>query len=121
MVRYSVSGGVVTIEGSGTYEAAEWNAVYEAIRSDASVPDGARFVIDSRGTQVDFTSIRMIDRVRNLRVKLGTKLGRACALVMRPENLFSSRQFQYYAQQEIDLRVGMFTDMSEAKRWLGAA
>jgi hypothetical protein len=121
MVEYHVEGSVATIVGSGQYVPGEWDAVYDAVQRDAAVPEGASFIIDTRELNIVMPSVRMIDRVRNMRDRLGRKLGSACALVMSRENALTSDQFQHYAQQEINLRVGIFSEPSAAKRWLSAA
>ena len=118
MVMYTIQEGVLEITGSGAYASAEWDAVLEAVRNDPFAPDGAPLIIDSRAMQIAMSSVRLIDRIRNLRARLGPKMGSACAMVVSPENVFISQQFQSFSEELINLRVGIFTDKSEARRWL---
>ena|SRR5258706_11616204 len=118
MVGYQLRGGVVEITGAKVYSAAEWDTVFNDVRNDPAVPDAALFIIDTREVQVDMSSVRMIDRVRNLRDRLGSKLGPKCALVMSGQNALMARQFQYFAEGTIHLRVGIFTDPIAAGGWL---
>ncbi len=118
MVVYAFRGGVLELTSSGPYASEEWDAVFDAVRADPAVPDGAPLIIDSRELQVKMSAIRLIDRITNLRHRLGPKMGTACAMVVSPENALLSHQFRHFAEDSIDLRVGVFANMDDARKWI---
>src|SRR5436190_17324717 len=119
MVKYAmISRDVVQLTSSGTYAPGEWDSVLDAVRNDPAVPDGARLIIDSRQLDVRMSSVQLIDRIKNLARRLGPKMGTACAMVVSPENAVLSFQFRDFAEGLIALRIGVFTEMEDAKRWL---
>lgn len=94
--------------------------MFDSVRNDPAVSDGSPAILDIRELQVELSAIALITRIQNFRDRLGPKMGRTCAIVISPDNRFLSRSFQHYAQELIDLRVGIFSDMDEARRWLTA-
>lgn len=117
MVEYTIGDRVLEIKGSGIYAPGEWDAAFDAVRNDPAVPDHAFLIIDIRESPIELSTVRLMDRIRNLRDRLGPKIGEACAMVITPKNMLLSHQFQHFSEQMIQLRVGIFTDIAEARRW----
>jgi hypothetical protein len=117
MVIYCLEGSILIVTGSGAYRTQEWDAVFATVARDSAVPEKAPLLLDIRDLQVEISALRLTERTENLRVKLGVKLGAACAVVASPRSEFVARQFRITAET-VGLRVGSFAHPDEAMQWL---
>jgi hypothetical protein len=118
MISYRVDGPILILTiGASTY--AERTAVYEKVRADPSVPNGALLLFDAREFEEALTESLVWQRVALLRQQLGPKLGLVCAVLVSEQSVVGVRLFQIVAAEH-ELRVGLFRDEAEARQWLSA-
>ena len=120
MIFYSVKNHILELTVSPPYLMADADLMLEAIGRDPGVPDGAPLLVDARAFAVVLSQTEIEARLQDLRVRLGPKLGPACAVVIEThEQHLGARIFQMNAAT-VDLRVGVFDDLGEARAWLAA-
>lgn len=117
MFSYRSDGQFVVLTSSGINTAGERQAVFDAIRSDPTVPDGANLIIDIRNYEARLTQAELQDRVRTLLDTLGGKIGIACAVIVRDATQPVALSFQLVAAN-MNFRVGVFRDEESARKWL---
>ena len=117
MLSYEIDGSVLTLRVSGTITPKERRHVFAAVQADARVPNGALVLLDVRKSTVRLHDYAVIERVRVLIDQLGSKLGRACAIVnpLGPDK--QSGVFQD-AASDFGLWVRCFRDEASARDWL---
>ena len=71
------------------------------------------------GFQDAVTEALLRQRFALLRQQLGSKLGQVCAILVSEQGMVDVRLFQVVAAED-ELRVGIFQDEAEARRWLSA-
>ena len=119
MVSYEINGSILTFRASGTTTREQREPVFEAVRADVSVPNGALVLLDVREVDVGMSTHVVLERLRVLFDLLGPKLGPACALVLTPELGEQASIFQTEALG-FGLRAKLFSDEQTARQWLTA-
>jgi hypothetical protein len=119
MVSYEIDGSILTFRASGTTTVDQREPVFDAVRADARVPNGALVLLDVREVNVGMSKHVVVERLRVLLDQLGPKLGPACALIVTPElgdqaNIFQTEAIGF------GLRVELFGDERIARQWLNA-
>ena len=117
MMTYRVDSPFIILTTTGRTTAAERDRVYEALRSDSSVPIGAHLIIDLRKYEIRLTDGELQDRVRAFVESLGSKIDSACAVVVGDTSLRIGLSFQM-AAANMKVRVGVFRDEESARAWL---
>jgi len=117
MITYAVDGRFITLTTTGKTMASERQAIYESIRSDPKVPDGAFLVIDIRKYEILLTQLELQNRVRALLEGLSSKIGTSCAIIVGDASLRVGLSFQLVAANS-NFRVGVFHDEASARNWL---
>lgn len=117
MFSYKADGRFVVLTTDGKSTGAERQAVFDAIRSDSKVRDGASLIIDLRKYEARLTQSEIQSRVQALLVTLGAKLDSACAVMVRDASLRFGLNFQM-AAANMNFRVGVFHDEAAARKWL---
>jgi hypothetical protein len=117
MVSYEFDGSILTFRASGTTTRAQREPVFEAVRADARVPNGALVLLDVREVDIGMSKHVVLERLRVLLELLGPKLGAACALIIAPEHGDQASVFQTEAPG-FGLRVKLFSDEQSARQWL---
>jgi hypothetical protein len=117
MYSYKADGPVLVITVSGDPDQSQRQAVFDAVRSDPKVPDGAMVVLDVRqfATLLSPSEVRL--RAQKLVDGLRPKLGPACALIVSDISDVQANLFRTIAA-DMNLRVGVFCDQESARRWL---
>ena len=116
---YEIAGSLLTLRASGTPTLKERQPVYDAVRADAAVPNGAQLLLDIREIDAAMYSEYAVDeRLRVLIDQLGPKLGSECALVVAP-SLMNQERIMQEAGSGVGLRVSLFMDEPSARKWLG--
>jgi hypothetical protein len=119
MVSYEMDGSILTFRASGTTTHDQRKPVFDAVRADARVPNGALVLLDVREVDVGMSKPVVVERLRVLLDQLGPKLGPACALIVTPEVGDQASIFQTEAIG-FGLRVKLFSDEPTARLWLNA-
>jgi hypothetical protein len=119
MLSYEIDGSILTLRASGTTTGDQREPVFNALRADARVPNGALVLLDVREVDVGMSKPVVAERVRLLFDLLGPKLGLACALLVTPAISDQSSLFQTEAIG-FGLQVKLFSDEQTARRWLKA-
>ena len=119
MLSHEFDGSILTLRASGTTTLAERLPVFEAVRADARIPNGALVLIDVREVDVGMSAPVVLERLRVLFDQLGQKLGPVCALVVSPDVTDQASEFKERASG-FGLRVSLFTDEQSARQWLNA-
>jgi len=117
MMTYKADGPFVILTTTGKTTHAERQAVYDAIRADPNVPDGALLIIDLRQYAVRLTQQELHDRATMMIDSLGGKVGPSCAMLVGDVSLRIGLSFQLVAAN-MNFRVGVFHDESAAREWL---
>jgi len=117
-LSYEIAGSILTLRASGTPTLKERQPVYDAVRADAAVPNGAQLLLDIR--EIDaamYSEHAVVERLRVLIDQLGPKLGSVCAMLISPSLMTQGRIMQE-AGSGVGLRVFLFTDEPSARHWL---
>jgi hypothetical protein len=117
MFSYKASGPFVTLQSDGKADARERQAVFDAIRFDPKVHDGANLILDLRRAVIQVTQSDLEERVRVLFSTLGARLGTACAVIVKDKSLRFGLNVQAIAGN-MNFRVGIFHDEAVARKWL---
>jgi hypothetical protein len=117
MLTYEIDGLILTLRATGTTTAEERQPVFDAVRADSRVPNGALVFLDVRDVDIGMGHPVVVERLRVLCSQLGPKLGPACAMLVTPAVRDQSSTFQAEAVG-FGLRVNLFTDESKARHWL---
>ena len=117
MMTYKADGHFIILTTTGSTTADERRAVYDTIRSDPSVPDGAFLIIDIRKYEIFLTPIELQNRVRDLLEGLSAKIGTSCAIIVGDASKRVGFDFQLLAA-DLHFRVGVFRDEAGARKWL---
>jgi hypothetical protein len=119
-MSYEIDSSILTIRASGTPTLQDRKPVYDTVRADTAVPDGARLLLDIRKIDAAmYSGHAVIERFRVLFDQLGSKLGPACAMLV-PSGLADQERVFQDAGRGFGLRVRVFTDEPSARRWLAA-
>lgn len=116
MFSYKADGSFVTLTTDGKSTTDERQAVFDAIRIDPNVRNGAHLIIDLRKYEARLTQPEIQNRVRALLATLGTKLDSACAVIVRDASLRFGMNFQMVAAN-LNFKVAVFQDESAARKW----
>ena len=116
-MTYKVDGRFITLTTTGKTTTEERRAVYDAIRSDPNVPDGAFLIIDIRKYEIFMTPIELQNRVRDFLEGMPGKIGRSCAILVSDVSKRVGFDFQLVAAKS-NFRVGVFHTEDSARRWL---
>jgi hypothetical protein len=119
VISYRVDGDIVLIVAVGGYTTDERDAVYEGIRQDDAVVDGALLLIDARGNIAPKPQSELRSAIQQMIDRVGTKIGSTWAVVLREDRHVQGHMFQAIAAEH-GLRVGLFFDEGEARQWLRA-
>ena len=117
MLSYEVDGTMLILRASGTTTLAQREPVFDAVRTDARIPNDALVLLDVREVDVGMSNHVVVERLRVLLDQLGPKLGPACALIVTPGVGDQARIFQTEATG-FGLRVKLFSDERIARQWL---
>jgi hypothetical protein len=117
MLTYEIDGLVLTLRATGTTTADQRQPVFDAVRADARVPNGALVLLDVREVDIGMSQHVVVERLRLLCNLLGPKLGRACAMLVTQAVRDQSTTFQTEAVG-FGLLVNLFSDESKARHWL---
>jgi len=117
MVSYEIDGSILIFRASGTTTRYQREVVFEAVRADARVPNGALVLLDVREVDVGMSKHVVVERLRVLLDQLGPKLGPACALIVTAGVGDQARIFQTEAIG-FGLRVELFSDERAARQWV---
>jgi hypothetical protein len=117
VLSYEIDGSILTLTATGTTTLEQRRPVFEALRADARVPDGALLLIDGRDVTGGMSEYVVIERLRVLFEGLGVKLGPVCALIVAPGIAEEGRLFQTEALG-FGLRVALFDNELSARQWL---
>ena len=75
MVSYEIDGSILTITASGTTTREERKPVFDAVRADARVPNGALVLLDVREVDVGMSKPVVVERLRVLPRPIGIEVG----------------------------------------------
>jgi hypothetical protein len=117
VLSYEIDGSILTLRAVGTTTLEQRRPVFEALRADARVPDGALLLIDGRETDGGMSEHVVRERVRVLLEGLGPKLGPVCALIVAAAILEDAQVFRFEGAG-VGLRVALFNDEPSARQWL---
>ena len=117
MVSYRVDGKILRLTISGEVEPHERRVMFEAIRSDPKVPDGAVLLIDARESGIAFKNTTVESRLAFLLDGLGPKFSRVCAFIEPIRDPLYGKAFQRAGERQ-GVHIGLFKDEAEALRWL---
>jgi hypothetical protein len=116
MLTYEIDGSILTLRVSGMGAPAERRDVYSVVRADTRVPNDALVLVDDQRSAVHLHDYAVRERVRALVDQLGSKLGKACA-ILTPIGPGQSGIFQETAS-DFGLVVRCFRDEATARKWL---
>jgi uncharacterized protein (DUF2336 family) len=112
---YEIDGQILTLRVSASLTPSEREALFDAVRVDARVPQAVVLIIDARSLPLDLSEASLIEWLRALVDRLGPKLGSMCAMI-REAHGDNSHLFQT-AARSLGLRVGLFSDEQTARQW----
>jgi hypothetical protein len=81
VITYRMDGPILILTKSGISTLAERTALFDALRADPALPDGALLLLDIRQEEDAVGDKELADRFQGLRSALGRKLGPACAVI----------------------------------------
>jgi len=117
MLSYSVDGRILTVVATGTTPGADRRQFYAGIEADARVPLGALLLVDARRADPVEDVHELEERAHLIASLLGPKMGPVCAIIAPPRLLTDANFFQA-ASGQLGIRVGIFNDEPDARRWL---
>jgi len=117
MISYRVDGPFVILTTNGKSTDSERALVFEALRADSKVPDGAYLIIDIREYEIRLTQAELESRVRAMVEALAPKIGVASAVLVGDSSLRIGLGLQLVAGN-LNFRVGVFHDEASARKWL---
>jgi hypothetical protein len=117
VLAYRVNGPFVELFLDQTHPYTTKRAVFEAMRDDRSVSDRALMLIES-GQRIDLPSEAEIRARLRMFQELLPRFAPVWAVVVSPALLEAAKPLQRFAR-EAGLRIGLFTDVESARRWLG--
>jgi hypothetical protein len=117
VLTYSVDGSILTVVAAGTTGDTDRQHFYQTIREDSRVPDGALLLVDATRADPAKSIHELRERAHLIALRLGRKMGPVCAVITPPRLTEDAVYFQA-ASGELGVRVGIFTDEAEARRWL---
>ncbi|HET9343572.1 MAG TPA: hypothetical protein VFO25_11730 [Candidatus Eremiobacteraceae bacterium] len=117
MISYRVDGQFVILTTDGKSDERERANVFEALRVDPKVPDGAFLIIHIRDYVVRLTQAELESRVRSMVEALAPKIGVASAVLVGDASLRIGLGLQLVAGN-MNFRVGVFHDEASARKWL---
>jgi hypothetical protein len=120
VLTYEVAGQLLIVRASGLSQPSERRAFYERIRADRAVRDRSLLLLDMRLVRVTLTPELVSQRLYGLAEALGVKLGVACGLVVGDTQDEVGAYIFQAVGAELGLRVGIFAEETEARRWLAA-
>jgi len=119
MLSYTIDGSLLTLNASGTPTLDEREQVFNAMRADPAVPNGAQLLIDARDVDLALADVSMAERLRVLVDLVGPKLGPVCAVII-PAGLATQFRLFQTAGRGAGLKVELFSDEQSARQWLVA-
>jgi hypothetical protein len=120
LITYQMDGPMLIVTKSGRSTLAEREALFDALRADPAVPDGALLLLDLRHDEDSLRQDSELEsRVLDLQRALGRKLGPACAMIVHEDYDADARSFQEMPAAD-GYRLVMFTVEAAARRWLSA-
>lgn len=117
MISYKVDGQFVILTANGKANERERSQLFEALRADPNVPDGAYLIIDIRDYEIRLTQAELEARVRAMVEALASKIGVASAVLVGDSSLRIGLGLQLVAGN-MNFRVGVFHDEASARKWL---
>jgi hypothetical protein len=117
VITYRMDGPMLILTKSGRSTPQERAELFEALRGDPAVPNGALLLLDLRQNEEPTAGSEFGDRLLGLRGALGLKLGPACAVVVHDQHDSDARALQEMPATQ-GLRLVMFTDEAVARGWL---
>ena len=117
VLTYETEGHILIIRGSGSPQPSERRVFFDRMRSDAGVRDRSLLLLDARLINPPLTGPLVSERLYALLEALGAKRGKACALVVTPEQDLEAHTVQGVGT-ELGLHVGVFFNESEGRHWL---
>lgn len=118
-LTYSVDDGLLVLTAVGSPNVVQRRATFEAVRADPTVAERAPLLLDTRALTDVMTSTEGQRRLSELMTGLGLKMGHACAVLSSGWNPVATHFFQVSAGEH-GVRVGLFDDEANARRWLTA-
>ena len=113
MLTYRMDGDIL----SGEVEAHERQALFDAIRSDASVSLRAILLVDARESGIAFKKTTIESRLAFLLDGLGPKFSKVCAFIEPTRDPPYGKAFQRAGERQ-GVHIGLFKDEAEALRWI---
>jgi hypothetical protein len=117
MLTYQIDGPILTLTLKGTPHELQRSMTYAEIAGDARVPPGVLVMVDIRRADPIDDPAEVDRRARTLVERLGPKLGSACAVIVPPRLATIAEHFQSMST-ELGLRIALFRDEPDARRWL---
>jgi len=117
MISYRVDGLFVILTANGKSSERERSLLFEALRADPKVPDGAYLIIDIREYETRLTHAELESRVHAMVEALAPKIGVASAVLVGDSSLRIGLGLQLVAGN-MNFRVGVFHDETSARQWL---
>ena len=119
MLPYRIDGQFVEISLGARYTVTELRALFEAIRDDPGVPDGALLVFDASARTQVLSEDAVRARLRMLFDTLRSRVAPAIALIVSSASAVTGQTAQREASAS-GVRVGLFLDTESARRWLAS-
>ena len=118
VLAYVINGVFVEVVLPDAYTLQELRALYRAVLDDPALPQRALMLFDARQrvSQVSFEERRA--RTAAFLEILPPRIPPVCAMVATPQAALTAKAAQLEAGVT-GLRVGIFSDMDSARRWLG--
>ena len=117
MLTYSIEGSILTIVATGTTSPEDRQQFYAGIEADPRVPRRALLLVDGRRADPTRDVLELGDRVHLIAQLLGPKMGPVCAIIA-PPRLTPDANYLRAAGGQFGIRVAVFNDEPEARRWL---
>jgi hypothetical protein len=117
VLSYRIDGRFVEIDLGERYTATELRDLFELIRSDQTVPDGALLLFEASARTQVLSEDDVRQRLRMLIDLLGSRVAPAFAAVVSSASALTGQVAQREAPA-MGLRCGLFVDAERARRWL---
>jgi hypothetical protein len=117
VITYRMDGPLLVVTKSGTSTPQERTALFDTLRADPAVPNGAVLLLDMRDDEDALEGTELGHRFLGLKTALGLKLGPACAVVVHDQHDGDARTLRTLPAAQ-GLCVVMVRDEAVARAWL---
>ena len=119
VITYRMDGPLLIVTKSGTSTPRERAIVFDAMRTDPVVPNGALLLLNMRDDEDAPEGTELGNRFLELTTALGLKLGPACAVIVHDQHDSDARALRTIPATQ-GLCVVIVRDETVARAWLSA-